>query len=180
MFFSLLSPLSGVLTPVIIVNVISVRVFAGQNVATDWSGQEVEEDQEEMQLQLQWQAGPQQVLHWAGEQRPPVCVWYSHSCPGRRDPPKGGQEGEEGARGGEVPHGGKQGRRKVPRAEGEDRSVELWAEEEKIHGQSVGVSDAHTPAAPHHREGREGGQEAELQRRARGRRSVRGGLGPAQ
>ena len=57
MFFSLLSPLSGVLTPVIIVNVISVRVFAGQNVATDWSGQEVEEDQEEMQLQLQRQIG---------------------------------------------------------------------------------------------------------------------------
>ena len=57
MFFSLLSPLSGVLTPVIIVNVISVRVFAGQNVATDWSGQEVEEDQEEVQLQLQRQIG---------------------------------------------------------------------------------------------------------------------------
>ena len=85
---------------------------------------------------------------------------------GRGEPAEGGEgeEGEEGDGGGEVPHGGQQGRRQVPRTEGKDCSVELGSEEEEVHRQLVCVGSCSAQAAPHHREVGEGGQEAELQR----------------
>ena len=60
---------------------ISVRVSAGggQYVSPHRSGQEVEEDQEEMQLQLQRQAGEEQVFHRTGNSSSRHQYMYSLS-----------------------------------------------------------------------------------------------------